>query len=789
MASGVLAGLRVVEMAHPFTEYAGRLWAGCGAEVFLVEPPGGAMTRRRRPRVPGSGDSPRGGIPFLARNANKRSVVIDPERPADVALLTRLCERADVVFDADGSPFQPLAAAANARALVTVTDRLQLGVSSIVSFAASGGLASSGWPHQPPCNAPGWLAFDGAGAYAAVMGMVAVMARPGGLPIRYEVPLEEAAVAAITPWTRLLHSHGIQANGQGTVTARMGPNGFPIHKAKDGYIRVVAATGRQWEALLELLGRPAELTDGPWADVAFRVENVDALRIICDGLVAHRTVEDLFCSGQRLGLTVTPVYSLKDFAADRHVRARRTLTPVTDPEFGAMQMVRMPFRMRPEVGDAPFAPAPGLGEHQAAARALADAPVPAREAPARGFDVAQPLKGFRILELGVGAVVPEAASMIALLGAEVIKVESAVHPDFLRAPGGADADMNASALFNQLNLGVKSLAVDLRQAEGVALLKRLAAHCDGIMENMRGPVAARWGLDYESALAQNPNIVYLGSQGLGQGPYDGYQTYGPNLQAFSGVVQQWAHTDDPFPTGAGLNHPDHIAGKQALLPFLAALHARSARGGCFVEATQVEGAAFLIGDRFLAQHYQEEDLPPLGNRSPDMAPHGCYPCRPEGEGEDAVERWVAIAVEDDSQWARFAAAVAEPWAGEARYASAAGRVAEAATLDGHIAAWTAARTVAQVEDALKNEARVPVSRVVTGDDMAAQDSGFFPAVAHPVTGTHRYTALPVLDAKGKRPATRRPPLLGEHTEDVALDWLGLDGDELARLTAAGVVGH
>ena len=786
MEQGVLSGLRVVELAHPHTEYAGLLWAACGAEVFLVEPPAGAASRRRRPRLPNAGESPRGGIPFLARNANKKSVVIDPQNADDVSLLKRLCERADVVFDADGSPFRAVAAGAAAPARVTVTDRLGLGSSSIVSFAASGGLASSGWPHQPPCNAPSWLAFDGVGAYAAVMGMVAVMARRGGMPIRYEIPLEEAAVAAITPWTRLLHSHDIHANGQGTITARLGPNGFPIHKVKDGYVRTVAATSRQWEALVALLGNPEELA-GPWEDTAFRVQNVDALRMICDGLMAERTVEELFNAGQKLGLTITPVNSLKGFGRDPHVRAREMLTTVDDPEFGGMDMVRPPFRLLPEEHNAPFAPAPGLGEHQETARAVAAAPMPSPPPPASDFDVEQPLRGLRILELGVGAVVPEAASLIALLGAEVIKVESAVHLDFLRGAGGPDADVNASALFNQLNLGVQSFAVDLSKAEGVALLQRLAARCDGVMENMRGLVAARWGLDFEGALKLKPDMVYLGSQGLGRGPYDGYQTYGPNLQAFSGVTHQWAHPDDPFPTGGALNHPDHIAGKQALLPFLAALHRRDA-GGCFVDATQVEGAAYLIGDRFLAQHCTADDLPPAGNASPDMAPHGCYPCQPEGEGDDAKERWVAIAVEDDAQWARFAALVNEGWSADPGYQKTAGRLARADELNASIAAWTAPRTVAEVEGALRGAA-VPVSRVVTGDDMAARDTGLFPAVAHPVAGTHRYTALPVLDGTGRRPATRRPPLLGEHTDRVLLDLLQLDGGEVARLTAEGVVGH
>ena len=791
MASGLLAGLRVVEMAHPLTEYAGLVWAGLGAEVWLVEPPGGALSRRRQPRVPDAGESPRGAVAFLVRNANKKSVVVDPDDPEHVSLLRGLCQRADMVFDADGSPFRALGVATLAPAAVTITNRQRLGTSSIVGFAASGGLASSGWPHQPPCNAPSWLALDGAGVYAAVMGMVALLAyRRGGGAVRYEVPYEEAAVASITPWTRTLHAYGMQAAGQGTLTARLGPDGFPIYQAKDGYVRVLAATPKQWRAFVDLLGRPDELVSGPWSEGRFRAENADALKLFCADLIRQRTVEELFAEGQRRGLTISPVYSLRRFRDDLHVRARQIFTSVEDPEFGAMEMLRAPVRLEPAELNAPVAPAPGLGEHDEQARAVLAKPAsePSTERDP-GFDIDQPLAGLRILELGVGAVVPEAASLLALLGAEVVKVESLAHVDFLRRNGLAGTtDVNNSPTFNQLNLGVQSVAIDLSRAEGVGLLRQLAARCDIVMENMRGPIVRRWGLDYESARAIRPNVIYLGSQGLGCGPYDGYQTYGPNLQTFSGVTRQWSHPDDPFPVGTTLNHPDHIAGKQSLVALLGALLQRPS-AGCFIDATQVETAAYLIGDCYLAQHFSEGDLEPLGNRSPDMAPHGCYPCAPDGE----KQRWLALAVEDDDQWLRLRDMIGEAWADEPALRDLAGRLANAATLDDNLARWSVERSVAEVEGRLR-DAGIPASRVVTGDDMAASEApcsrreSFFPAVGHPTSGTRRYTAVPVL-REGHRPATRRPPLLGEHTEQVLYDLLELPPEDVHCLMAEKIVGH
>ena len=788
MSKGLLAGLRVVEMAHPLTEYAGLIWAGLGAEVLLVEPPDGALARRRRPRVPESGESTRGSVAFLARNTNKKSVVVDPEDADDVALLRGLCARADIVFDAEGSVFHALEAATQAPVAITVTDPLGLGISSIVGFAASGGLASSGWPHQPPCNAPSWLALDGTGVYAAVMGAAGLLHhRSSGRAVRYEIPYEEAATASVTPWTRTLHSHGTQGGGQGTLTARLGPGGYPIHEAQDGYVCVVTVTPKQWQALVELLDSPEELVSGPWSDRNFRTRNSDALKLICDDLVRRKTVRELFIEGQRRGLTVSPVYTLSDFRNDPHVREREMIATVDDPEFGMVAMVRPPHRLGPSELDARLEAAPSLGEHDDYARTLLDEPVrevSVAQRPRDAFADERPLTGLRVLQLGVGAAVPEAASLLACLGAEVLKVESRVYVDFLRRLGlGGEDDLDNSPTFHQLNLGVESVAIDLSRPEGVELLHRLAAECDVIMENMRGTVVPKWGLDYAGAKALRENIVYLSSQGLGKGPYDGFQTFGPNLQTFSGTTHQWAHPDDPYPVGTTLNHPDHIAGKQALVAVLGALAQRPAEG-CHIDAAQVEAAAYLINDRYVQHHFSATDVAAIGNRSPDMAPHGCYRCL----DQDEDERWVAIAVEDDAQWQRLGSIIDAPWTRDRAYREAAGRIANAGTLDDHLAAWTADLSVHDVETRLR-AAGVPVSRAVTGDDMAAMDTPFFPLVRYPGSGTRHCTGMPIVTEAGTRPPVRPSPLIGEHTGRVLFDVLEMEADEVMRLREEKIVGY
>lgn len=786
MAEGLLQGIRVVEVAGATTEHAGRVLAELGAEVFLVEPPDGSVTRARRPHI-ATRDSSRGSIPFLARNAGKKSAVFDPARADDRAAFSALVAGADALLAPLGAPLLASVPSVD-RPVVLVSDD-GLGTSSIVSFAASGGMSSSGWPHQPPCNAPSWLALDAAGVYSAGLILLGIWTVRQGLePPRFTVSLREAALAGLTPWTRPLMSYGMTVAGQGPNPARLGAGPYPIFRCIDGFVRVLTGTPRQWQAWRTLLGNPAQLAGEEWESAQYRAQNFDALFLIGSEITRERGRDDLFREGQRLGLTITPVLGPADFPVDPHVRKRAVFQPVTDPNLGEIPTMRPPYVFGEAALNALPAPAPSLGSHTAEAREERTRPLVHAERDGGGRlkpTSALPLRGIRVLELGVGAVVPELGSLMALLGAEVIKVESRRYIDFLRRSGAA-GDANAAPSFNQLNLGVLSAAIDMSTEAGRAVVRRLVAHCDVVMENMRGDVVPGWGLDYEQARRLRPDVIYLRSQGLGTGVYDGFQTFGPNLQAFSGVTASWAHPDDPYPVGATLNHPDHLAGKQALVPLLGALLRRERTGaGLFIDSAQFEFAASLIADRFLQEHLLPGSTTPLGNRGLDAAPHGCYPCQ-----ED--DTWCAVAVSDDGEWARFQAVVAEEWVRDPRFAGVESRLANVDELDRHVAGWTRERTASEVESLLR-AAGVPASRVVTGLDLVQCEAdhlgGIFAAVAHPVAGSHWYTGVPFAEAQTGRPAVRRPPLLGEHTEYLLYNILGLSSAEVSELVASGAVGY
>jgi crotonobetainyl-CoA:carnitine CoA-transferase CaiB-like acyl-CoA transferase len=781
----LLQGVRIVEIAHPLTEHAGRLFAGLGAEVLLIEPPGGAAIRHRLPKIPGAGESDRASIPFLARNANKDSIALDPDNDEDVALLAGLVARSHLVLDADSSPYNHvLATMEGIASRITIVDQVGLGTASIVGFAASGGMSCSGWPDQPPVNSPSWIAADGASIYAAMMGAVALfVANRHGVRLDYDVPFQEAAMRTIAPWSRHLHSAGVNVAGQGANPGRCGFGPYPVFETVDGHVKVVIATPRQFDALLKLMGQPSELSEGVWADSNFRRENIDAFFMMCGEYLSDRTTDDLFHHGQKLGLTITPLNTLRQFREDQHAVARQLFLAVDDPEFGQLEMMRGPLLTEPSERTPGFIPAPHLGSANGRLVEILAEPVAVLIPTGADVDPLLPLADLRLLQLGSGAVVPEACSDFALLGCDVLRVESMVNPDFLRR-GGLDG-VDRSPTFNQLNLGVRSLAIDMRTDEATKLISSLLPSCDAVVENMRAPVVENWGFDYDACRVIQDDVISLSSQGFGRGPYGNYQSFGPNLSAYSGAASQWAHPSDEVAVGTTVPHPDHVAGKQAYVALLAALrHRDRGGGGCSIEAAQVEAPAHLIADRFLAQQFVDADLAPLGNRSLDIGPHGCFPCQ--------NDEWITLAAETDEQWQALAGLIDEPWTIEARFGTNTGRVAAAAELDEKLTEWTTPWTIDEIETSLRS-VDVPASRVVNADHMAVgagnEPGGIFAEVDHPVAGRHPVAGLPVLTTDGRRPAALRSPCMGEHTDEIVATLAGCSPAQIVELRGRNILGY
>jgi benzylsuccinate CoA-transferase BbsF subunit len=392
------------------------------------------------------------------------------------------------------------------------------------------------------------------------------------------------------------------------------------------------------------------------------------------------------------------------------------------------------------------------------------------------------LAGLRVVNLGVGAVVPELCGILGDLGAEVLKIESASSPDFLRRLTPEPGHPNRSFMFNDENRGQRSVCLDLRTFAGRELALRLCAAADVVAENRQGGLLHRYALDYEAVRQLRPNVIYVSSQGYGcNGPLGNAPAFGPLAAAFAGATFLWNHPDAPYPGGSSLEHPDHTVGKLAAVAVLAALEHRRRTGvGRHIELAQSEAAAFLLGDFYLEEHLTGRAARPRGNAVEYACPHGVYPAA-------GTDEWVAIAVVGDEAWEAMRSALG--WVREERFASLACRLTARAELDARVEEWTRTRTA---EDAAVLLQSVGVSAMpVQGPadhraDPHLAARGALVTVEDPEIGPVRHVANPLRLGRTPLVPPRPAPRLGADTEDVLVRILGLTSSEVADLVAKGV---
>jgi benzylsuccinate CoA-transferase BbsF subunit len=387
-----------------------------------------------------------------------------------------------------------------------------------------------------------------------------------------------------------------------------------------------------------------------------------------------------------------------------------------------------------------------------------------------------------VIDLGVGAVGPEVGWVLAELGAEVIKIESRANLDFLRAVTVEPDAPNRAWTFNDECRGQKSVCLDLRTARGRELALQLCAQADVVVENNRGGVVGKWGLDYDDVRRVRPDVIYVASQGFGRGgPLGEAQAFGPLNSSFAGVNWLWNHPEAPYPAGASLNHPDHIASKLAAVAVLAALeHRRRTGEGQLIEMAQTEAAAYLLGEMYLQSPCTGQPPAQRGNAVDYAVPHGVYACA----GED---RWCAIAVIGDLDWERFVRCLG--WRPDPRWATLQGRQAARAEIDARVAEWTRTRDPEDVAATLQ-AAGVSAMAVLSPDDSRADAHlaarGAIVTVEHPEIGPEHHIGNPIRMSRARLVAAGAAPLLGADTEEVLTRVLGIERAEVARLVDEGV---
>ena len=399
-----------------------------------------------------------------------------------------------------------------------------------------------------------------------------------------------------------------------------------------------------------------------------------------------------------------------------------------------------------------------------------------------------PLDGIRVADFCWAWAGPYGALQLAHLGAEVIRIESTTRMCPSRQiPPWAENErgINRAGYFNQYNQGKRSMTLDLKKPEGIALAKQLVTKSDIAIENFAAGVMDKMGLGYEVLRGLKPDIIMISLSGYGaSGPEKSYVSYGPPQVALSGMSSLTGYYGGP-PMQAGFSYGDPNGGVHGTFAVMCALLHRAKTGeGQYIDLSQREACAMLLPEALMEYTMNGTQPPRMGNRDPYMAPHGVFCC----QGKD---RWVSIAVRNDEEWQRMCTVMGPAeLAVDPRFTVLAVRKENEDTLEEIITAWTQERSADEVTRSLQ-QVGIAAYPSLDGKDMLANPQvavrGFFVELEHPEVGKRRHLGIPWKMSRTPCEISRPAPCLGQDTDYVLSDILGLSREDIASLRAKEVL--
>ena len=789
-----LQGFRALDLTTLSGQLCGRLLADLGMEVIKIEPPGGDPVRKLAPFVKFSNGGELS-TAFAHLNAGKMSKVLDLDKEADREVFRKLVETVDVVLesfqpgelDAKGLGYKSLAAINPGIVMASITgfgqtgQKKNLACNDLVALAESGFLYISGDPSLPPCRPPETQAYYFASLFAAA-GLLAAL-------YRRERTGQGDHVDSSMQETLATHEHIIRlwANEK-QISKRAGSQHGSVAPAKifscrDGFVYLYV-TRQHWKLFLTVWKDHDPVFDATdWLNNLYRRAHADELNQAVQSFLSKFTMAEITELLQAKGLPCVPVNTPMGFANDEHVRSRGFMTPVEHVGFGSTEQPAMPFVIdgaRPAVGSIPV-----LDSWQDSFKQLVRAPASGEgkgEGSASGGN--GPLDGMRIVSFDHVLAAPYGTTILAELGADVIKVES--------SKGGMDPfrffgtgeDPNVSPRFLEFNRNKRSFTVNLKHPKGPRVLHDLVAKADAVLDNYSVDVVERIGLAYEDLRKVKPDIINLRMPGLGTtGPKRHFSTVGVNITAFTGLTYLWNHpgVTDP-PIGSQTVFPDYVSGVLcAIIIISGVLYRDRQKKGAFIDLAQSEATAFMIGANLMEAAASGKDPQPIGNASPGVAPHDCYPCK----GED---RWCVIAAETKEQWSALAQIIGVEQ--DQRFKTNADRLKNCDALNALIAQWTKDKDVFAIRDQLQ-KVGVLAGVVQTGEDLTndpqLKDRGFIVAVENSRLGKVVLPNFPLQFANAKLTRRWEFPVLGRDTEAVLRDVVGYSAETIKDLRSDGVL--
>ena len=779
-----LSAYRVLQIGSGIAlDYCGGLFADFGADVIKLEPPGGDPSRHAPPVLAG-GES---GL-FAWLNTSKRSVI--ETRGA----LESLLEGADVLLDGrppavigtehDGwrERHPGLAITAISWFGETGPYRDFMGTDAVCR-ALAGLVALTGAAGGPPTLATEGQSGILAGLTAFIPTVAGLHGRAGGAR-RFATSVHEASLGVSEYEWAIAWDAGESRRRPGVN--RFGRN-YPvgIYPTRQGMIGVTIVTPGQWRGICEMMGLPG-LARQPHLSL-----NVDRLKHSAEIDAAFgpvwltRTAEAWFELGLEYKLPLAVVPAMEELLQQKVHRGRGAFVPVRigDDVFeGPVSPQHLERTPPKQGGEAPLA-----GAHSP----VWTAPIPAVPASARPVRQAAPgtlpLTGMRLIDLTMGWAGPTAARHLCDLGAEVIKVEACQYPDWwrgtdLRAAFIAERKYEKIPWFQLMNRNKLGVTLDLTHPEGVALLKRLVAGADAVIENYSSEVLRKLKLDYTVLKDVRPGLVMLSMPAFGSfNAWSECRAYGSTLEQASGLPSITGFPHDP-PTMNQTAYGDPVGGFNAAAALIVALsHQQRTGEGQNIDLSQVECMLPLVAPALIEQSATGTTSPRMGNRHPAYVPHGCFRCA----GDDD---WLVIAVTGDAAWRALSGLTGrEDLAG----LDTAQRRAREDELETILGAWTrgqnadTAMTALQTAGIAAGTARRPFDLL---HDPHLVARGFWHRVERPFIGTHHQSSAAFREGGDPYPLRRPAPTLGQDNAAILGGRLGLDRDALERLERLEVIG-
>jgi crotonobetainyl-CoA:carnitine CoA-transferase CaiB-like acyl-CoA transferase len=794
-----LDGYTVVDLSSGIAGgYCTKILADGGAQIVKIESPQGDSLRNWS----ASGaevDADAGGALFSFLACSKDSVVVDPDDTADLALLEQLLAGADAVVWSRGSQVAELDVMAPAQILATYPHLI---VTAITPFglagpwrdrpateftlqAWSGGMMGIGRGSQDraPVFVGGQIGDWVSGAYAATATLASrVKALATGAGELVDLSMLEAQILCLTYYPVTF----FEMLGRPWRTERK-PTVPGVATAADGLVALGCGTAQQWWDLCAMCGHQE------WIDEESTLTITEQANLHAAELyewVSGQKVDEIRDLASAFRIPNSPVGNGENVTGMDHFTERGSFE--TNPRDGFTQPAP-PYRLHPATLRAPQ-PAPRLGEHTDTYRTAGTAPKPTPDVTTPPESL--PFSGLRVLDMTTFWAGPSCTHALALLGAELIHLESTPRPDGTRLIAGIPATVDQwweqSPIFSGLNTNKKSVTLDFQTEQGRDLLRRLIATCDVIVENYTPRVLDHLGLDFTAVQELRPGAIMVRMPGFGlDGPWRDNPAFAYIIEDASGLSWLTGYPDrnpyEPYSVG------DPNAGVHALNGLLLALeHRRRTGEGVLVEAAMVDAALNVAAEQVIEYSAYGALLERDGNRGPAAAPQNLYRSADIDEF-DRADSWVAVAVASDEQWQLLRDALGSPdWTMDSALQTVAGRRAQHDLIDEHLAAWCAPRSSDEIVACLW-AAGVPVGKVMQPHRQTEIPQlgfrQFFEDVGHPINKTAPHSTLPMRLSRGPAHFHTSPaPLLGQHNHELLTE-LGLSGEEIAALEADGVIGH